>query len=477
MDPQGKLPPQALELEEAVLGAIMLEKDTLSQVLDILSPDSFYFEHHQMIFTSVLRLFQDNKPIDILTVTEQLKKDSALLKVGGPAYITQLTSRVASSAHIVFHAQIVQQKYLQRQLIFVASQVLNRAFDDSIDVNDLIDFNENELFKVTQVSIRKETKPVNEFLKPAIQKIIAASKTSSLLTGVPSGFSKLDHTTSGWQPSDLIIIAARPSMGKTAFVLSMAKNMAVGFRKSVAIFSLEMSSMQLTDRLLSSHSEIPISSLRNGSLSDTQWKKLDKCTHTLENAPIYIDDTAAISIMELRAKCRRLKRKNNIDLIIIDYLQLMSGNSNSQSNREQEVSSISRALKALAKELDIPIIALSQLNRALETRSGGKRPQLSDLRESGAIEQDADMVVFIHSPEKYGILQDDQGNSLKGLAEIIIAKHRNGPLADFYLKFIDEYVKFVEPDYGFNTEAPTKLFRSKMNFSSSMVKETSNVNI
>jgi replicative DNA helicase len=440
----GKIPPQALELEEAVLGAIMLEKDAIIEVIDILKPESFYKEEHQKIYKAILDLFATDKAIDLLTVQDQLKRQNQLEEIGGPFYITQLTNRVASAAHIEFHSRIVQQKFMQRELIRVSTEIQNRAFDDSVDVNDLLDFSEAELFNVAQGNIKKEASPVNVLLKEAIIQIQEASKNENNLSGVPSGYTKLDRLTSGWQKSDLVIIAARPSMGKTALVLSMTRNIAIDHKKSVAIFSLEMSSLQLVNRLMASEAEIPSEKIRNGNLSDTEWERLDYRIKRLEDAKIYIDDTPAISIFELRAKCRRLKRQYDVDIIIIDYLQLMSGTPETRGNREQEVSNISRALKSIAKELNVPVLALSQLNRSVEIRTGSKRPQLSDLRESGAIEQDADMVVFIHRPEKYGILQDDEGNSLKGLAEIIVAKHRNGALGDIHLRFVGEFTKFVE---------------------------------
>jgi len=458
-----KLPPQACEFEEAVLGAILIEKEAISETLDLLTQNSFYREQHQIIYKSLLKLFDAGQPIDILTATEQLRQDAALDRIGGPAYITSLTARVASSAHIVYHAQIIQQKYLQRQIINVASRVLTRAYDASTDVKDLLDYNENELFKVTQGMIKKDTLQIGGYLKETIQKILDTSKSKSPFSGIPSGYEKLDKITSGWQPSDLIIIAARPSMGKTAFVISMAANMAIQQNKSVAIFSLEMSCSQLVDRLISGYAEIPLESLRNGKQFDKQLGKLYDCIHALETAPIYIDDTPALSVFELRAKCRRLKRKNNIDLVVVDYLQLMTAGGDPRSNREQEVSQISRSLKSLAKELEVPVIALSQLNRSVESRAGSKRPQLSDLRESGAIEQDADVVAFIHRPEKYGILQDENGNSLSGIAEIIMAKHRNGPLGDITLKFIDKYVKFIAPDLELNPGQSMRYYSSKMN--------------
>jgi len=444
----GKIPPQALDLEEAVLGAIMLEKDAILEVIDILKPESFYKDEHQKIFQVITDLTSANKAIDLLTVTEELRKNKLLEEIGGPAYITQLTSRVASAAHIEFHARIVAQKFIQRELIRVSSEIQVRAFDESTDVDDLLDFSEAELFEIGQGNIKKDTQKVNVLITEALRQIEEAGKRADSLIGIPSGFTRLDRMTNGWQKSDLVIVAARPSMGKTAFVLSMARNMAIEHNRSVAIFSLEMSSLQLVNRLIVAETELPSNRIRNGKLADFEWQQLEYKIKKLEESPIYIDDTPAISIFELRAKARRLKRQHNIDIIIIDYLQLMTGTPESKGNREQEVSNISRALKGIAKELDIPVIALSQLNRSVEIRTGNKRPQLSDLRESGAIEQDADMVMFIHRPEKYGLLDDENGNSLRGLAEIILAKHRNGPIGDIFLKFKEEFAKFTELEDG-----------------------------
>jgi len=442
----GKVPPQAIELEEAVLGAIMLEKDAVISVLDILQPLSFYKEAHQKIYRAIVDLSSNQKPIDILTVTEELRSKKELEEVGGPFYITQLTSRVASAAHIEYHARIVAQKFIQRELIRVSTDIQSRAYDDSIDVDDLLDMSEQELFEIAEGNIKRETARINVLMQMAIEQIEEASKREDSLSGVPSGYTKLDRITSGWQKSDLIIVAARPSMGKTAFALSMARNISVEHNKPVAVFSLEMSSLQLVNRLIVSETELPSNRIRNGNLDEKEWKQLDAKIKSLVEAPLFIDDTPAISIFELRAKCRRLKLQYNVELIIVDYLQLMSGPVEARGNREQEVSNISRSLKAIAKELNIPIIAISQLNRSVEMRSGSKRPQLSDLRESGAIEQDADMVIFIHRPEKYGITEDADGNSTVGLAEIIVAKHRNGPVGDIQLRFRDETAKFVELD-------------------------------
>jgi replicative DNA helicase len=441
----GKIPPQALELEEAVLGAIMLEKDAILSVLDILEPGSFYKEAHQVIYEVAQTLSQQEKPIDLLTVTEELRKIEKLEAVGGASFIAQLTSRVGSAAHLEYHARIVAQKYIQRELIRVSSDIQEKAFDEGTDVDDLLDYSERELLDIAEGHIKKETVKINHLLKTAIEHIEEAGKRKDSLSGAPSGFTRLDRLTSGWQKSDLIILAARPSMGKTAFVLSMARNMAVDHSRPVAFFSLEMSSIQLVNRLIIGETHLPSDKIRTGRLENYEWEQLEYKIKDLEKAPIYVDDTPAISIFEFRAKCRRLKQKFDIQAVVIDYLQLMTG-AKDVGSREQEVSNISRSLKSVAKELDIPIIALSQLNRSVEMRSGNKRPQLSDLRESGAIEQDADLVIFIHRPEYYGIDVDEEGNSLKGIAEIIVAKHRNGPTGDIQLKFVREYAKFVDLD-------------------------------
>jgi replicative DNA helicase len=441
----GKVPPQAVDLEEAVLGAVMLEKDAIVAVLDILKPESFYKETHQKIYRAIIALFMENSPVDMLTVSSQLKKTKELEEIGGAAFLAQLTHKVASSAHIEFHSHIIQQKYIQRELIRASSEILAKAYDDSIDVDDLIDESESRMFEISSGNIKRETQSISDLLKEAIKKIQEVEKRDTHLVGIPSGFTKLDRITTGWQPSDLIIVAARPSMGKTAFVLSMARNITVDHHKTVALFSLEMSSIQLVNRLIVSETELAVEKIKTGSLTHDEWKQLDYKIKPLENARLFIDDTPGITVFELRAKCRRLKQEHNIDIIIIDYLQLMTGPSDVKNNREQEVSTISRSLKALAKELDVPVIALSQLNRMVETRGGNKRPQLSDLRESGAIEQDADIVLFIHRPEKYGIdVFDDDQSPTKGVAEIVLAKHRNGPTGDVRLRFKETYAKFSD---------------------------------
>jgi replicative DNA helicase len=462
----GKLPPQAVEVEEAVLGALMLERDAYVTVADILDTSSFYKEEHQKIFEAIKELSGNEKPVDLLMVTQELKDREQLDEIGGPGYITQLTRRVASAAHIEFHARIIAQKHIQRELIRVSSEIQARSYDDTMDVDDLIDFSESSLFQVAERNIKKETLPIKPVLNEAILQIEKARQRKDGLSGVPSGFTALDRITSGWQKTDLIIIAARPSMGKTAFVLSMARNMAVEHNRATAIFSLEMSSIQLANRLIAAETELSNDKLKTGRLENYEWEHLNRKISALEKAPVFIDDTPALSIFELRAKCRRLKIQHDIDVVIVDYLQLMTAGTDNRGSREQEVSTISRSLKAIAKELNIPILALSQLNRSVESREG-KRPQLSDLRESGAIEQDADIVTFIHRPEYYGITEDDSGNSLIGVAEIIIAKHRNGATGDVHLAFKKELAKFsdMETNFGsgFRDFGSAKTFSSKMN--------------
>jgi len=441
----GKVPPQAIDMEEAVLGAIMLEKEAVITILDILKPESFYKDSHRKIFKAVSDLSTREFPVDLYTVTEELRAHGELESVGGPVYLSQLTSKVVSAANVDYHARIVAQKYIQRELIRVSTEIQTRAFDDTWDVTELLDYSENELFQIAEGNIKREVSPINMVIKEAIKEIEEAGKREDALVGIPSGFTKLDRLTSGWQKAELVIIAARPSMGKTAFALSMARNMAIDHDKKVAIFSCEMSSIQLVNRLIVAETDIAGDKIRNGRLSEEEWKQLDTRIKKLVQAPIFIDDTPAISIFELRAKCRRLMAQQKLDIVIVDYLQLMSGPDNAGS-REQEVSNISRSLKSIAKELNVPIIALSQLNRSVEMRGGTKRPLLSDLRESGAIEQDADMVVFIHRQEKFGMLTFDDGSSTKGIAEIILAKNRNGPVDDVRLRFREEKAQFVDMD-------------------------------
>jgi len=441
----GKIPPQAPELEEAVLGALMLEKEALTSVIDILKEDAFYKDSHKKIFAAIKRLFERSEPIDILTVTNELKRNEELESVGGAYYISQLTSKVASSANIEFHSRIVLQKYIQRELIHFSSETIQNSYDDSLDVFELLDTAEKRLFAIADENIKKDPMAAGSLIHEAIKQVEAARKRKTGITGVPSGFTELDRITSGWQNSDLIILAARPSMGKTALALTLACNAAIQHKVPVGVFSLEMSNLQLAQRLISSETELSMEKLRKGQLEDYEFEQLTQKVTKLSDAPIYIDDTAALSVFELRAKARRLKENHNIQMILIDYLQLMtSGNDNMRGNREQEISTISRALKSLAKELNLPVIALSQLSRAVEQRGGAKRPQLSDLRESGAIEQDADMVMFVYRQDYYGAQAEGQEDVPPDSAEIIIAKHRNGPLDSVHLKFRKEFAKFVE---------------------------------
>lgn len=444
----GKVPPQAVELEEAVLGAIMLEKDALASIIDVIRPDAFYKESHRTIFQAITRLFAKTEPIDILTVTNELKFTGELELAGGPFYIAQLTNRVASAANTEFHARIILQKFIQRELIRISSEIIKDAYEDTTDVFSLLDKAENQLFSVGENNMRRNYLDMHSLVRDAVKQIEAARNQTGQFSGVASGFTELDRVTAGWQPSDLIIIAARPGMGKTAFVLTIARNAAVDFKKAVAVFSLEMSSIQLVTRLISAEAQLPGDKLRKGSLENYEWEQLNSKINTLIDAPLFIDDTPSLSIFELRAKCRRLKAQHNIQMVVIDYIQLMSaGLDRSSGNREQEISTISRSLKSLAKELSIPVIALSQLNRSVENRPN-KKPLLSDLRESGAIEQDADMVLFIYRPEYYNQNQDETGASLVGHAEVSIAKHRNGALKDIPLRFISKYAKFADPEPG-----------------------------
>lgn len=453
-DVAGTVPPQAVELEEAVLGALMLEKDSIITVQEFVTPDSFYTEEHRTIYKAIEELSTELKPIDLYTVTEKLKSQKQLKKVGGAAYLAQLTQKVGSAANVEFHAKIIAQKYVQRELIRSATEIQKRSYDESTDVTELIGYAESEIFKVAEGHVKRSVQSARDILARTLGQIEEASKNSSSLNGVPSGFIAIDRVTLGWQLSDLIIIAARPSMGKTAFVLSMARNMAVDHEQGVAFFSLEMSSVQLMMRLIIAETGLDGNEVKSGRLSPEQWRHLEASTKPLGTAPLFIDDTPALSVFEFRSKARRLKIHNDIKIIVIDYLQLMTGGTTSANgNREQEVAFISRTLKAIAKELNVPIIALSQLNRSTELRGGSKRPQLSDLRESGAIEQDADIVAFIHRPEYYKIFETEDGRSTAGLAEIIIAKHRNGAVTDVNLRFVQNQARFVDYD-GAEDAAP-----------------------
>ncbi len=440
-----KLPPQAIDLEVSVLGAILIDKEALNVVIDTLKVQTFYSPEHQAIFEAILDLFNKNQPIDVNTVVNQLRKNKKLEQVGGAIYIQSLTDNVVSSANIEYHALALLEYSIKRELISITNDIQRKAYDDSVDVFNLLDQSEVKIFSIASNNINRNYSDMKSVLRATIEDIDVKRKKKSFVTGIPSGFRMLDAITAGWQKSDLIIVAARPGMGKTAFMLSLLRNAAINYKLPVAMFSLEMSSVQLTYRLVSAEAELENDKIRKGLLEDYEWQQLIHKTQQLADAPIFIDDTPSLSIFELRTKCRKLKMKNDIQLIIVDYLQLITSDQGGKSinNREQEIAYISRSLKSLAKELDVPIITPSQLSRAVEVRGGDKRPILSDLRESGAIEQDADIVMFLYRPEYYGINEDESGNDLKGITEVIIAKHRNGPVDTAQIKFIGRFTKFI----------------------------------
>jgi len=468
----GKLPPQAPELEESVLGALMIEKDAFGTVADLLRPESFYSDRNRHIFEAIRTLAAKEAPVDVLSVAEQLRSTGTLEQAGGVVYLSELTQRVASAAHLRYHAQIVAQKATARDLITMACQIEEKGYDETQDVHDLMQFAESGIFEISQRTQARDVTQIDPVISEAFERMRKASQNEGNISGVPSGFDALDKITSGWQKSDLIIIAARPAMGKTAFVLSMAKNIAVNYHRPVAMFSLEMSNVQLVNRLIMNVCEIEGEKIKNGRLTKAEWDKLEHKVVDLQGAPLYVDDTPGLSVFELRSKARKLVKDKHVELIIIDYLQLMNANGSNFGSREQEVSIISRTLKGMAKELDIPIIALSQLNRSVEKRDSsnsleGKKPQLSDLRESGAIEQDADMVCFIHRPEYYHLYNDEKtGKDLRGLGQIIVAKHRNGATDEVWLRFVDKYARFQNESDAFDDlpqATATRQVASRMN--------------
>jgi len=444
----GKLQPQALELEKAVLGALMIDNESLSDAIDSLQAEYFYAPKHQKIFEAIVNLFNNTQPVDILTVSEELKRMEMFKEIGGLAYISELTNNVSSSSNTEFHARIIAEKFIKRSLINISRKISNDAFEDSVDIFDLLNDAEANLFTVTEGTLRKSYDKMSSLIKGALENIETLRNKEDGLSGVPSGFTNVDRVTSGWQKSDLVIVAARPGMGKTAFALTMARNVAVDHNTPIGFFSLEMSSEQLVNRLIASEAELGASKLRKGDLADHEMVQLHEKIKHLSEAPIFIDDTPGLSIFELRAKARRLVKNHGVGIIMIDYLQLMTAGGTG-GNREQEISTISRSLKGIAKELKIPVIALSQVNRGVESRTGvgSKRPMLSDLRESGAIEQDADIVTFIYRPEYYKIYEWDNGDDSRGQGELIIAKHRNGSLNNVRLKFTGEFAKFSDLDY------------------------------
>ncbi|MBR4787757.1 MAG: replicative DNA helicase [Bacteroidales bacterium] len=446
----GKLTPQAIEFEEAVLGALMIDDNAVTSVLDVLSPKMFYLEAHQHIFSAINKLFGMAEPIDLLTVTNQLRKDKLLDVVGGASYLAMLTNRVTSSANVEYHARIVMEKFVVRELIHNCNSIITDSYDESADVLQLLDQAETKIFNIIESNFKRDSKELHQVVRTALDNLNQIREHSDELQGVPCGIRAIDEKTGGWQKSDLIIMAGRPGMGKTSFVLTIARNAAIDYNMPVAFFSLEMSATQLVQRMFSMESGVNSEHISKGTLTAEEWQKLMDNVGRLETSNLIIDDTPALSVFDLRAKCRRLKHKHDIKLVIVDYLQLMQGNADGSSkggNREQEISYISRSLKALAKELDIPVIALAQLSRAVETRGGSKRPMLSDLRESGSIEQDADMVLFIYRPEYYhmDVFEEDQ-TPAAGLAEIMFEKNRHGSNGNIRVRFQKQYTKFSDVD-------------------------------
>lgn len=450
---QGKIPPNAVDFEKLIIGTCLIDKKGLDHAVDLLTPDIFYDPKHQEIFRAIFNLFSNNHPVDLMTVIQELKRTEKLSLAGGDHYIIELTMGVSSSAHIEYHVRVILEKYILRSLINISANVIDDAYKESSDVFQLLDKTEQSFFEVTNGTIKKGFDTANTLVREAIDKI-KSLKDKEGLSGIPSGFKDIDTETGGWQPSDLIIIAARPAMGKTAFILSMARNITMQHRIPMALFSLEMASVQLITRMISSETGISSEKLRKGQMSDEEWERLFSNVSDLENAPLYIDETPALSIFDFRAKCRRLVMQHGVKIIMVDYLQLMTANNGGKGagNREQEIATISRSLKAIAKELNVPVIALSQLSRTVETRPN-KRPQLSDLRESGAIEQDADIVSFIYRPEYYKIDEWEDGSPSANQAELIIAKHRNGSVTDVRLSFQSHLAKFSDLDiFGNNPQ-------------------------
>jgi len=442
---QGRVPPQAVEIEQAVIGAMLIEHGAATIALQMLKVEDFYQHSHQHIFQTLSRLYERDNPLDLLTLENELKDLNLLEAIGGPSYLSDLTRMVSSSANIEYHAQIITEKAIKRNLIKNCTEVITESYDSSSDAYDVLDDAEQRIFDLANQKSKSSAKPVADVLKDTLAYLEDMRGKKYGITGVPSGL-KVDEITAGWQKGDLVIIAARPSMGKTAFVLTAARNAAMhndeNLKTNVAIFSLEMSNQSLVQRLLTMEARVRSDEARKGTLNNEHFKDLIEAAGRLFASQIFIDDTPAITLMELRTKARRLKSEHDIGLIIIDYLQLMQGSTRENRNREQEIASISRGLKSLAKELDVPVIALSQLSRAVEQRGGDKRPQLSDLRESGSIEQDADVVMFLYRPEYYGITTTAEGQSTAGIAEAIVGKQRNGPIGSKMLYFVKDYARF-----------------------------------
>jgi replicative DNA helicase len=435
---QMKLPPQSLEAEQAILGAVLIDNECLNQIIEILRPEDFYKEAHGKIFQAMIDLSNLNEPTDLLTVHDYLKKKNEINAIGGISYISSLADNIPSSANVTSYAKIVRDKSILRRLIHASSDIATKGYEDSHDPNELLDFAEQSIYEISDLKTKQSFSAIKEIVKDSFKQIEEAAENGKDVSGLATHFTDFDKLTSGLQRNDLIILAARPSMGKTSLALNIAENVSIKEDASVAIFSLEMAKEQLVTRMLCSQSRIDAGKIRKGQMSDYDWPKLTKAAGFLSDAKLYIDDTPAPTVLEMRAKLRRLKKDKGLDLAVIDYLQLIKPNAAKNSNREQEISEISRSLKSLAKELSIPIIALSQLNRSLESRTN-KRPMMSDLRESGAIEQDADVIMFIYRDEVYNEDSPDQG-----IAEIIIGKQRNGPIGTCRLAFINEYTRFED---------------------------------
>lgn len=439
-----KKPPAVVEVEQNVLGAMLLDNDAIPKVIEVLKPEHFFDPKHKMLFSAVIALYDANEPVDTVSLYEELKKEGKVDEAGGIVYISKLSQDISSAANVDYHARLVLEKWILRQLISTSMEIASSAYEGREDVFDLLDQAESKIFRISEEGTKESFTSMDKAVKEALELIEAIHSKTLSNVSVPSGFFALDEMLGGFQKSDLIIIAARPSMGKTAFALSFARNAAIDHNVPIAIFSLEMSTIQLATRLISAEARINAHSVRTGKFKAEDGAKISRTVHKLSKAPIYIDDTPALSVLEMRAKSRRLKSEKNIGMVIVDYLQLMSAGTN-VDNREREISIISRSLKALAKEINVPVVALSQLNRAVESTSD-KRPMLSHLRESGSIEQDADVVLFLYRPEVYGITGYPDGTPTEGVGEVIIGKQRNGPIGDIKLKFLKDYARFENLD-------------------------------
>jgi replicative DNA helicase len=441
-----KIPPQSIEVEQAVLGAMLLDKEAIGKALEIIDKDSFYRDDHQKIFSAIVDLYDKNQPVDIITVSDELTKRKELDNVGGRVYLLELTEKIATTANIEYHCNIVLEKSTLRKLIDTSTQIVSQCYDATLDVDDLLDRAEQGIFNISEKRIKEGFIPIGELLPHTFEAIEEYQKKGGMVTGLSTGFFELDTLTGGLQNSDLVVVASRPSMGKTAFCLSVAEHVAIEEETPIGIFSLEMAKSQLAQRMLCSRARFSTYKMRTGRISDHEYSNLAVAVGPLAEAKIFIDDTPNIGILQMRAKARRLKAQYDVGVIIVDYLQLMQGPKNTES-RQQEISMISRSLKGLAKELNIPVIAVSQLSRKVEDRGGDKRPLLADLRESGAIEQDADVVIFVYRPEFYGIEKFKDGAPSEGVAEIIVSKHRNGPTGDLRLTFIKDYARFENMEF------------------------------